>query len=32
MSSGAWLPSWALAYEFDIYLRGPDPTVFEETA
>ena len=21
---------WALAYEFDIYLRGPDPTPFEE--
>jgi protocatechuate 3,4-dioxygenase beta subunit len=23
-------PYWALAYEFDIYLRGPDPTPFEE--
>jgi protocatechuate 3,4-dioxygenase beta subunit len=23
-------PNWALAYEFDIYLRGPAPTPFEE--
>jgi protocatechuate 3,4-dioxygenase beta subunit len=23
-------PYWALAYEFDIYLRGPEPTPFEE--
>lgn len=23
-------PNWALAYEFDIYLRGPGPTPFEE--
>jgi protocatechuate 3,4-dioxygenase, beta subunit len=23
-------PHWALAYEFDIYLRGPDATPFEE--
>jgi len=23
-------PSWALAYEFDIYLRGPEQTPFEE--
>jgi protocatechuate 3,4-dioxygenase, beta subunit len=23
-------PHWALAYEFDIYLRGPDSTPFEE--
>jgi protocatechuate 3,4-dioxygenase, beta subunit len=24
------VPSWALAYEFDIYLRGPGATPFEE--
>jgi protocatechuate 3,4-dioxygenase beta subunit len=24
-------PDWALAYEFDIYLRGPGATPFEET-
>jgi len=24
------IPSWAVAYEFDIYLRGPGPTPFEE--
>jgi protocatechuate 3,4-dioxygenase beta subunit len=24
-------PDWALAYEFDIYLRGPRPTPFEES-
>ena len=24
------IPSWALAYEFDIYLRGPGQTPFEE--
>ena len=23
-------PNWALAYEFDIYLRGPGATPFEE--
>jgi protocatechuate 3,4-dioxygenase beta subunit len=23
-------PDWALAYEFDIYLRGPGATPFEE--
>jgi len=23
-------PDWALAYEFDIYLRGPGATQFEE--
>ena len=23
-------PNWALAYEFDIYLRGPGQTPFEE--
>jgi protocatechuate 3,4-dioxygenase beta subunit len=25
------VPNWALAYEFDIYLRGPGQTPFEET-
>jgi protocatechuate 3,4-dioxygenase beta subunit len=25
------VPSWALQYEFDIYLRGPDQTPFEGT-
>ena len=24
------IPDWALAYEFDIYLRGPGQTPFEE--
>ena len=24
------VPNWALAYEFDIYLRGPGQTPFEE--
>jgi protocatechuate 3,4-dioxygenase, beta subunit len=24
------VPNWALAYEFDIYLRGPEATPFEE--
>jgi protocatechuate 3,4-dioxygenase, beta subunit len=24
------VPHWALAYEFDIYLRGPEPTLCEE--
>ena len=23
-------PNWALAYEFDIYLRGPGETPFEQ--
>jgi protocatechuate 3,4-dioxygenase beta subunit len=27
----ATLPDWAVAYEFDIYLRGPGATPFEET-
>ena len=25
-------PNWAAAYEFDIYLRGPSATPFEEDA
>ena len=24
------IPSWAVAYQFDIYLRGPGATPFEE--
>lgn len=29
-SLGATMPSWALAYEFDIVLRGRDATPFED--
>jgi protocatechuate 3,4-dioxygenase beta subunit len=30
VSLGDSSPYWALSYEFDIYLRGPEPTPFEE--